>query len=133
MFAAAPTPTTTPGLTEHDNGTKTSDYSDGCNFRGFCDSRYKERLLCQTTKVIVLSCVNGSMTTCFPSFHWQNFTRDGTVVDRICVIANEYFEEACREELSEEESVHAIDFPLFQNANCTKKCCLEKEKNEIHC
>jgi len=33
MFAAAATtPTTTPGLTKHDNGTKTSDYSDGCNF-----------------------------------------------------------------------------------------------------
>jgi len=33
MFAAAATtPTTTPGLTKHDNGRKTSDYSDGCNF-----------------------------------------------------------------------------------------------------
>ena len=47
---------------------------------------------------------------------------------RICVISNEYFEETCREELSEEESVNAIDFHFVSKRELYEEVLSRKKK-----
>ena len=131
MFAAAATtPTTTPGLTKHDSGTKTSDYSDGCNFsEDFVTLDTKKGCFAKRTKVIVLSCVNGSSGDVLPILSLAKTLRAMEPSwTRICVIANEYFEETCREELSEEESVNAIDFHFVSKRELYEEVLSRKKK-----
>ena len=85
---------------------------DGCTFsEDFVTLDTKKGCFAKRTRVIILSCVNGSLGDVTPVLSLAKTLRaQEPSWTRICVIVNEYFEETCSEELLEKDSINAIEF-----------------------
>ena len=85
---------------------------DGCTFsEDFVTLDTKKGCFAKRTRVIILSCVNGSLGDVLPILSLAKTLRTlEPSWTRICVIVNEYFEETCSEELLEKDSINAIEF-----------------------
>jgi len=83
---------------------------DGCTFsEDFVTLDTKKGCFAKRTRVIILSCVNGSLGDVLPILSLAKTLRAlEPSWTRICVIINEYFEETCSEELLEKDSINAI-------------------------
>jgi len=128
--AASPTPPTSAA----DSG-KNSNTADDCIDRGggfsedFAPLDTKKGCFAKRTKVIILSCVNGSGGDVLPILSLAKTLRAMEPPwTRVCVIANEYFEEMCREEISEEESVNAIEYYFVSKRELYEELLSRKKK-----